>query len=514
MISGVPNKIPPDFVPRVLAGLLPSPAAVAKMSRDQLMGFLKEKEDLERLIDIDPARFFRPNVGGQEEFMTAHDPRKRVFCYFAGNKGGKTTAGAIRTLEACLGYPLWGKDWRQEVGFRHKPPIRGCVFAEDFDSHKEVTVPALLSWCPKKEKPHIQKNSAGQYTQFTFPCGSILHFRTYEQGADKAEGKDWHIVWPDEPPTREIYVSIFRGLVAMDGIMLITATLLKEAWLYDEKELDHVQVFEGSIHDNAWISFEAKEDFLNSLDDDERQTREWGKPSSLTGVIYKNFRDGPPFIVQDYKLRADYPIIMGVDPHERRPIHIMYGQIDPYNDITWFQHNLIPPRSIEEIQLDLAEAEKHFPQSPVICVMDPNRGKAPQAGGTSWEDIFTDFGYSVKLGEDDIRSGHTAVRKYLLYSLKPDGRVSRPPRMRWTEDCRGKLGPIYQMLRYSWEDWANKKVSKSKKETPKQVFKDFPDIIRYVAKEDFTYDVLSKGHEILDLLPESMKQRGRIRAYR
>ena len=38
------------------------------------------------------------------------------------------------------------------------------LFADDFDSHKEVTLPNYLSWCPKRYIRKINYNPAGNVT--------------------------------------------------------------------------------------------------------------------------------------------------------------------------------------------------------------------------------------------------------------------------------------------------------------------------------------------------------------
>lgn len=512
MIGGAPSKIPPDFVPRVLASLLPTEEEIRQYSRDQLLTLVKKKEDLEELIRNDPVRFFQPNAGGQLGFMECEDPTKRVRCYFAGNKGGKTTGGGIRTVERLLGRALWDRERRQHL--RYRTPARGAVFSEDFDSHVEITVPALLSWTPRGEIKKLVKNAAQHPVRLEYKNGSVLHFRTYDQGAEKAEGKDWDVVWVDEPPPRNVYTAILRGLVATGGVLYITATLLKETWLYDESEHDHVVIFEGTIHDNSWINASARNDFLASLTDDERQVRELGKPASLTGVVYKSFRADTPFVVEPHPIPIDSPIILGVDPHERRPLHCEWAYVTPQDEIVWFKYALIKAGSLAEIKAELREIESEMPSPVRLCIMDPNRGRAKQIGGASWEDTFAgDFGYQVTLGYDNITFGHTKMREYLSYELDGTGSLVRPPRMRWMKTCSGKGGPIHQMLRYSWEDWAHRKIERSAKEKPKDLNKDFPDIHRYVACEQLRYDTLEYGHEVWNLLPPQERSRTRVRAY-
>ena len=134
------DKIPPSYIERTLARLLPSSEDINKYSPDELYKLHVKVDDYKKLIKADPVRFYMPNPGGQWDFMTLDDSSVRVLLFIAGNKTGKTTAGAIKMAEFMTGQVLWGHDFRPARKF--KTPCYGCVFAEDFDSYKEVTLPA------------------------------------------------------------------------------------------------------------------------------------------------------------------------------------------------------------------------------------------------------------------------------------------------------------------------------------------------------------------------------------
>lgn len=498
-LQGVPTKIGPAYLPKTLSRLLPPASVIKSLSLSQMHALVEKKREWTHLITRDPARFWIPNPGGQQEFADCRDAGVRVMLYLAGNKAGKTTVGALRHIERRLGRPIWGAPTRS---FSTKVPSKGVVFAEDFDSHKEVTLPTILSWMPEGCFKAWTRNPAGHITDITWQNGSQTIFRTYEQGSDKIEGKDWDDAWCDEPPPRDSYTAIFRGLVVNDGLLFITATLLKEGWLFDEaEEHDYVRAFEGSIHDNKWLPEQAKLDFLAALSDEERQVRETGRPMSLTGLVYKNFQAKAPFVIEDQEFNEHYPIIMGVDPHERKPLFVEYAFVEPSNRIVWFKYLNIGG-SEKEIFDTLALAERHFPHKPVVCYMDPNRGSARQKDGESWSDAFERHGYSVQLGNDDLRKGHTAVRNYL------DG---PDPLMVWTESCLGKGGPVHAMTRYAWID-ANKRRDSDPLEKPKERYKDWPDIHRYVAIAQPDFSMLTEGYSEENPFAKRWQER-RVRAY-
>lgn len=499
------SKLPADFVPRTLARLLPGAAEVAVMSKAEMLTYIEQREKMTRLIEREPIRFFRPHAGsGQEAFAHAGDPGsgsegKRVFGYFAGNKSGKTSVTAVKTIERLNGRSLWGD--RDVV---YKSPCRWAYFAEDFDSHKEVTIPTLLSWAPQGFFKNFVRNSQGAVVQVDCANGSLMHFRTYDQGSDKAEGKDWDGLSVDEPPNRSVYTAMYRGLVAQAGVMFIAATLLKEPWLYDEIEQEYFFYAGGDIDDNVWLDPAAKRDFLASLTEDEREVRKTGKPTHLTGLIYKELVDAPPFVVPLHPVPSDAPIIMGVDPHERKPCHILWGYLTPSSRIVWFDWALCAG-STKQIHQQVLDKERYHPGRAVMCIMDPNRGKQRQIQYSTdqpdcWAQVFEEWGYDVVFPNDELAYGHKQLRDMLSYTRDEAGAVALPPGMVWTENCRGKNGPIYQMLRYAWDDWNAKKMERDPKERPRDRYKDFPDICRYAAAVRPDYGVLRNGPQILNLL--------------
>jgi len=490
--------LPANYITATLARLLPPASELSSYTTEQLIELARMKAELEASIKIDPVKYFQPNPGAQVEFLTCPTNDSRVLLYVAGNKNGKSTAGGIRCIETLLGRPIWG---RLDRTVKDNGPIRGAVFAEDFETHKEVTLPTLETWMPPGGIKRYHKNAAGQCVEIVLSNGSILAFRTYDQGSEKAEGKDWKVVWCDEPPPRDIYTAVMRGLVALDGYMFITATLLKEAWLYDEgREQDFVKVIEGTIHENQWLPEIAKRDFLATLDDEERMVRETGRPATLVGVVYKDFYDRPPSVIpiEEGPDPSKCVLLMGIDPHERRPCYVEYAWLDPFDTIYWFQWVLIPASPLEAFFERLHDLEDAIGQKPAIVYMDPNRGKARQLGGNCWEDVFSSEGYQVELGKDDTAIGITQLR-----SMISSGR------MKWLESCRGKGGPIHQMLRFSWDERLHaRRRLLSPLEKTKDANKDFPDIHRYVAMADPSYDLLAFGGNSLDLTPEREDRRG------
>lgn len=489
------SRIPTDFLPRTLRRLLPPAHTITHYNRDQLVALAQYKNKLTRLIQSDPSRFFTPNPGGQKNFLYHwdNDSTKRVLLFLAGNKTGKTTGGSLLMGDRLWGKAIWDRENRTHINY--PTPAVGIVFTEDFESHRDTILPTIQSWWPKNIIRRVVRNAQNCPTELILENDSILKFKTYAQGSDTAEGKDWNLVWFDEPPPHSVFTAAFRGIVATGGRMYVTATLLKEAWIFDEQEKDYAQFFAAEIHDNEWLSDSAKQAFLDSLSDEEREVRESGKPFNLTGLIYKYFADKDPFVIPQFELNERWPYFIGVDPHERRPVHILFCTITPQNEIIGIDYLLARGDANEIIDKCKAKEEEiGIPKGACrVCIMDPNRGAAKQINGLSWEQVFSDGGYDVVLGNDDLNIGHTMM--YRAFSIKDNKR----PTLMFTTNCRGRYGPIWQLTRYAWDDWANHNTRNEKdiKEKPRQLNKDFPDICRYIVMEQLKFDQILYGPQII-----------------
>ena len=196
---------------------------------------------------------------------------------------------------------------------------------------------------------------------------------------------------------------------------------------------------------------------------------------------------------------------MGVDPHERKPLHVAWAWLTPANKVVWFDWALIPAGRLSDVFAQLSQYELKHSSPSQLVIMDPNRGGARQMDGLSWQEAFEEQGYEVVLGTDDINFGHSQLREML---------ATADPQMQWMETCRGQGGPIYQMSHYVWDNYSRKLAfEKGQKEKPKALYKDFPDIFRYVACAHLEYSVLAGGHGYSTLTLKEAKEHARTNSY-
>lgn len=246
-------------------------------------------------------------MGYQERWFAS---TKKMLILLAGNQTGKTTCGAIRTIKACVGY------WPFSIGGEAKPEfqdlrgIRCLVAGESYSTSipsailpklKEFISAEMLLGPPKKH------GSTGMESVFKFVTGAELHVMSYEQGSDAYEGSLWNHVWLDEPPPETVFNAIRRGTLATNGNIVITATPLKEPWMYDNlciPALDPRSALYGTadiercnIHDNCMecnngaLPHREIMAYLETLSPKERAAREKGEFSDLSGLEFTEYNE-------------------------------------------------------------------------------------------------------------------------------------------------------------------------------------------------------------------------------
>lgn len=137
--------------------------------------------------------------------------RVAIALFRAGNQVGKTTVGAGLTIEACLARPIeaWVvcTSWSQAV----------AIMAKVWDlCPKDSLAPGQLF---DRRRGFGKDNPA-----LVFANGSILRFRTTNQGAAALAGSTVDWIWIDEPTDESIYRELQKRIMRRGGKLIITLT--------------------------------------------------------------------------------------------------------------------------------------------------------------------------------------------------------------------------------------------------------------------------------------------------
>lgn len=493
-----------------------------------------EQDELRDLVAGIHQRCFALSYVPHKKQALFHAARKaQIRGSFARNQGGKTTMMLIEVLSWGFGENLWDGTPIEKVGkTKWRPGMRFFIGAQDYtNAHNETIIPKMNELLPLKEIGVEFVKMQGRIAHkliFPEPYAFTIKLISYDQEETKSEGPTWNGGAFDEPPPRGVYVACRRGCMKHAAPLLFVATPLREPWMYDEiyRQIDPKTKLLKSVHleteedlalvrwdtpaivkigrnDNPYITEEQMQAFEDTLDEEEKATRIHGEFRHLQGVVYKAFTQ-EKHVLNEQKFYAEhpewrtYPGFCVCDPHDRKPWAFAWGVVTPRNERVfideWPSFDFAKQKtwkwSIAEYADMVRDKERAIWKTvteasaagvgeqlePHVTwrIMDPNFGRTQKAGGgETVEDQMGSCGFYFDTTVDDHQeSGHMAVKE----SLYNDS-------LFFLGNCTNL---IKAMENYTWDDYRGK-TDRAVKERPKDKFKDFADLVRYVEKSDLRW---------------------------
>jgi len=446
-------------------------------------------------------RFFEPQPHQEGIFIPPKGFGKRITIDLVqtSNRWGKTLIACQFLIAYLLGGELYGKlvespilqEWSKHIP---QEPTDVLICSLSYKKIDEVWNSKLFAYdvagegyLPKRFVSRIKRNSQGYLSELHTKFGSKAHFMSYDQDPMEYEAAKHKLVLFDEPPKRNIWIAVKRGLVDLCGHALFTMTPIDEPWIgdeiYDQASMKpNIRAFTGDITDNKYLTKEAIEDFLDGLDDDEIEARAHGKWTTKSGRIYKSLDDAI-HLTDDIEIPENITWWEGIDPHEVKPTHYTLAYKDSEGRFTWLDYLKLPSQmTINEMAQAITDKRSEYGAKDVMTIIDPatNKGSESKVYGDSIVQQFQLAGIpTLPNVNKDIAAGHKQVREF----LKPrySGVLKEVvPLMRWHRRCASKGGPYYEMKRYCWPQDKQDRLKYTEKK-PEETHKDFPDCIRYVA---------------------------------
>ena len=526
---------------------------------------MKESEIDSTLAEEYPIFFMQMNEMQKKFFRIKNKnhqtPKRRL--NETGNKGGKTRGGIMEDVAHAWGYRPWLDESDPDYKIEIKVPNIGLIGCETLSQTVMQKIwPELKALIPKTAQYRPKKNPMGQITEIRFEtgpqgeeCKSEIYIRSYDQDADTFEGVDYDWIHWDEPPPKKILQAAERGKIASNAPSWFTMTPLKEAYIYDEYSLkafnnggddQEIAVIRGEIWDNCsdycykcrinilensknirqlskcpqcgrslgFITKAGIDEYLKTLDPEEREAREKGLWKHLSGLVYK-ILDNELHVYDDFPIPRNWTKLEGIDPHDAKPVKYLFGAVSPEeieikgkvrNRIYFYDYLSMKNVDLDElIRRIKSKRETHGYSKPKWIIIDAKYGARTQLARNkedkkSWEEELQNRGLGyIKLSQSepgDLTIGHSIVREYLKphYSIL-DGK-SKPGILFARDGCRGKGGPINMMFNYQYKEDADK---------PEEEFKDFPDIVRYICMEQPLYSSPESELTIKNILEQRME---------
>lgn len=404
---------------------------------------------------------------------------KKIFVIFGGNQSGKTEAGSIicNTVFASGNRKI-------------------CASTIDFPLSVAVQQRKIDQYLPRKHTKYGNYNEKNGFTNKVVlgNNGSLIRFKTYEQGRESFQGDEYDLIWLDEECPYDIYQECLLRTVKRNGVILFTFTslmgytkLVNSLWQSGKDDIESVVL---DLLVNPYISQSAKNAVIANIDPDEIESRVHGKPHIKQGLIYKEFKNDLHLIERfDYKLKCKinpsrYKISEGIDPHIRTPHHWLRFMYDTHTDILYIVDELKAP--IESMPIPnyakLLITERKGLKEIEYCQIDTS-SQAPIPSqkvheNDDQEDIYTlrsefyKYGIETILVTKDNQVGISSVKQRLQVGF------DMSPKLLIFKDLEGVK---YEISRYSWDMHTSSKVSEKSEliNSPHKKDDHYMDILKY-----------------------------------
>ena len=408
---------------------------------------------------------------------------KKIFVVFGGNRSGKTELGAGIVAEAL-----------------EKIPDFKCMAATvDYKLSVQVQQSKVDKLMKKSIVKYGHYNQVRGYTRemLTTKNGGKCIFRTFAQGRESIQGMDLDLVWIDEECPWDFFQEALARTTDRDGVLLFTFTSLSGYthlvnFLWESKN-KLVATTVLSMLDNPFIPQSAKDTYLLTVDEDEVQSRVYGKPHLKQGLIYKEFGKIHKVERFDYVslargLPRRYEIHEGIDPHERTPHHWMRFLYDRETNKVYIVEELKAPcesmlikdfaRMIKAKRNGFSPEFTQIDTSSMIPNVIYRHPDEDQANVHTVRLEFTNCGIETILCTKDNAMGLGAVKERLKMVKTKEGVIKRHPLLYVFDDCDQT---IWEFTRYSWDSYGSPKISEKKEIVNKPLKKNdhFMDILKY-----------------------------------
>ena len=458
---------------------------------------------------------------GQKRLIDAKK-RKRGAVVYAGNRFGKSVCNSALSIAHAYGYWIWEvpylkpdqnghypvrseippKYWiRRPDGVPLRMPNRGLILT---GLNRErgiggVIFPALEALLPPKTLAKggwtVWKGPMSIPMRFQLPHGSEVYMGSSQQDPSEYEGMNWDWVAVDEPPPRAVWGAIWRGMTDFFAPFWFTMTLIGKNAPYIfqefvERDRDDVEAITGSIHDNPYISQEAKRAFLEEGDytDEERAARESGTPSFLTHRAYPTW-DPAAHVIDTRRPPEGWGRMLVVDPAHRRPYAMCWlafgpnGEVEVYDEYPFGQlHYKMRASTLTARDYAAIIRTREGDRPATWRVMDPRFGKAEWSlkgdRHTSIQEDFRRYGmiFDCNLpGVDQIETGVARVRELLRWDKTSPLREPNVPLLRVQRHC---INTIAGHANWNFAPPAARDAL-DLSEKMQDAWKDHPDCVRY-----------------------------------
>ena len=384
------------------------------------------ENELEKRRSAD--RLARYNVGEKkhEKQLAFHKCPKRNRWIFGGNRSGKTECGAVECIYISRGVHPYRKNRQNTVGWvvslsaqvQRDVAQRKILYYLRPDWIEEIVMQS-----GRKDSP---ENGVIDFIRIRNVFGGIstIGFKSCDQGREKFQGASLDFVWFDEEPPRDIYEECRMRVIDRRGDIFGTMTPLKGlTFVYEEIFLNRHG--DGEVwyefmewNDNPYLSGEEIARLENCLDEEQLQSRRYGKFSSVAGLVYPEF-DEHIHVIQPFSVPKEWQDGISIDPGLNNPLAALWFAVDYDDNVYVVYEHFAAGKDIDyhaaEIKRICSNLDWHTDGRGRICALIDSAAKQHTLSGVkSVCELFYERDILVNPDVDkDLFSGISRVKSYL-----------------------------------------------------------------------------------------------------
>ena len=401
---------------------------------------LREQKKRLRFNRIDQ---YDPYPYQQQFHETSKDSNQRLL--MAANRIGKSYCGAAEMSYHLRGiYPDWWK------GRRYDQPITAWAGGVSNETTRDIVQAELLGSpddpdafgsgaIPKnyiiktERKPGVPNAKSVALIRHVSGGNSSLHFKAYEMGVEKWQGRSVDVVWLDEEPSRDIYSQAVTRTLDRRGMVYMTFT--PEAGMTETVAAFMNRIQAGQSLVNAtWddasekiksmkgqqglLSEAVMEQILSAYSPHEREMRRYGRPSIGSGLIFPV--DEEKIIIDPVEIKDHWPRIAAIDFGWDHPTAVVWCAVDRDEDVFYVYDCHRESKASPAIHAQTIRSRSHF--IPIAYPHDGNRrdsmgnpGLADQYRNLGCNFLLQHFSNPPALGEN---KGSNSIEEGLMAMLQ------------------------------------------------------------------------------------------------
>ncbi len=448
---------------------------MANSEKERIIRILEIEAELEKRKGKKRLQQYNSGQIKHQKQLDFHKCQKRNRWVFGGNRSGKTECGAVETVWMLRGI----HPYRQ-----NRDNVEGWAVSVSYEVQREVAQKKIMSYLSadwiedivmlsgKKDSPEtgvidkiVVKN--------VFGGRSTLGFKSADQGREKFQGASLDFVWFDEEPPEDVYRECQMRVLDKKGDLFGTMTPLKgQTWVYDEIYLNqggNPEVWYEQMEwaDNPFLDENEVKTLSDSLSDDVKETRRYGRFKRLNGLVYPEF-DVNVHVVDPFDVPEEWQADISVDPGLNNPLSCHFYAVDGDGVIYVVAEHYEAGREIDyhvEKIKKIADAIgwKRDSKGRLHALIDSAANQKTLASKKSVSELFCEKGIIVNAKVNkDLFSGIAKLKNLF---------AARPPKIAIFSSC---VNLIRELKGYAWAEG----------DRPKKIDDHALDELRYFVMSD------------------------------